>query len=380
MQISEHQDLLSISGFLETLGRGKKLFLLTALIGVALTGGATYFYPQAYVASTVVLPPQQSNTSAASVLSQLGGGMIAPVKTPDELYVALLSGRQVQAEVISKFNLVKAYGSSTLSHARKTLSGRVVAVTDKKSGLITIEVEDRDPQLAANIANAHVVALRGVLSRMAVTEAQKRRAYFEKMVESSRSAFSLAEQKFISEQAKGGWVVTQADAEYDIQERLRIRSQISSKQIEINAMSRSMTEKSPERQRVAAELAALRQQLGRTQTTDDGKSQGGIRGGVALQAYRDMRFQEAIIESMTKQLELARADESKDGPLLQQLDVAIAPEAPSRPRRLFMLLLGMVLTGLSAVVVGLFSGYRGLTSESWLRVRRAWSNNAQSAG
>jgi tyrosine-protein kinase Etk/Wzc len=374
MHSQEQVRRLSLTGVLITLGRGRLHFAAVLILGLMITALCTGYYPRAYVATTIVLPPQQSNSAAASMLAQFDGiSPIAQVKTPDELYVALLAGRHVQTQVIEGLKLREAYNVDNVEQARKVMAANVLIVAEKKSGLITIKVEDRDAQRAASIANLHVSALKQLLSRMAVTDAQKRRSYFEQMVQKSKKGFEDAEQRFLRERASGGWVFTQSEAEYGIYERASIRGRLAAKRIELNTLAQYMTPRSPEYQRVVAEIAAMQRQMN---TSDEaqltGEAIASTQRGGALQAYRDMKLQEALIESMTKQLELARADEAKEGPPLQQVEDAIPPEAPSKPRRAFIVLLGTLLTLLAATAVGYAKGNVGSVNEEWQRVWRAW--------
>jgi uncharacterized protein involved in exopolysaccharide biosynthesis len=65
-----------------------------------------------------------------------------------------------------------------------------------------------------------------------------------------------------------------------------------------------------------------------------------------------------MLEVLVKQYEMARVDEAKEGPLLQQIDVAQPPEQRSKPKRTLIVLL--------AGTAGLFLGVM------FAFVRRAW--------
>ena len=73
----------------------------------------------------------------------------------------------------ARFDLKGRYRIDNFEALRKTLSNYVRIVADKKSGLIQVEVDDRDPKFAADLANAHPAELTKVLGRLAVSEAQK---------------------------------------------------------------------------------------------------------------------------------------------------------------------------------------------------------------
>jgi uncharacterized protein involved in exopolysaccharide biosynthesis len=81
-------------------------------------------------------------------------------------------------------------------------------------------------------------------------------------------------------------------------------------------------------------------------------------GQAAINALRDVKIQQSMLEVLVKQYEMARVDEAKEGPLLQQIDVAQPPEQRSKPKRTQIVLL--------AGVAGLFLGVM------FAFVRRAW--------
>jgi len=133
-------------------------------------------------------------------------------------------------------------------------------------------------------------------------------------------------------------------------------------------------------QRVAAELGALRQQLNRLETgvgsSPSSPSSPDAAGLVAVQAFRDMKIQEALLEIYIRQLEAARADESREGPLLQQVDVATPPERALKPRRLVVVAVGVVITFFIAFVTAvlLFLVKGSSNHERWQQARKAWAS------
>ena len=70
----------------------------------------------------------------------------------------------------------------------------VRVASDKKSGLISVEVDDKDPKFAADLANAHVPEVTKLLGRLAVSEAQLRRVFFEKQLNETKENLVKAEQ------------------------------------------------------------------------------------------------------------------------------------------------------------------------------------------
>jgi tyrosine-protein kinase Etk/Wzc len=129
-----------------------------------------------YTARTSLLPPQQSVQCASSAISaSLGAlaGLGGLSKTPEEMYVKFIKSESVERAIDARFKLQSRYELKNSDDLRKKLDANVRATVDRKSTLINLDVDDEDPQFAAELANAYVEELRTLLSRIAVTEAQQ---------------------------------------------------------------------------------------------------------------------------------------------------------------------------------------------------------------
>jgi tyrosine-protein kinase Etk/Wzc len=375
----------SLIDVLTAVGVHKKLFFCTLIAGTLISIAVAYLLPRWFTASTLILPPQQQQSAANSALAQLGAlagvvGAGASVKSSDGMYLALMKTRRLQDALIDKFKLKERYGASTYLEARKELNERIAIFSDKKSGLITVEVEDQDAKFAADVANAHVDQLRKMLLILAVTDAQQRRVFFESQVLKTKESLSQAELLFRKMQKESGLIVSQSLAESGVKEAAQIKAQIAAKEVQLRIVSRFVTTENQDFQRVAAELGALRQQLNRLETgvgsSPSSPSSPDAAGLVAVQAFRDMKIQEALLEIYIRQLEAARADESREGPLLQQVDVATPPERALKPRRLVVVAVGVVITFFIAFVTAvlLFLVKGSSNHERWQQARKAWAS------
>lgn len=368
--------------WLVLLGEQKWLFLVVLVLGCGLSVMAALRAPRLYTASTVVLPPQQQQNAAANTLAQLGAlaGMAGAgvVKAPDELYVSLLKTRRLQDALIERFKLQSHYGRTSMSDTRWALSRNVGIAAERKTGLITINVDDPDARFAADLANAHFEELRKILSNLAVTEAQQRRAFYELQVNKGREALADAEIEFRKAQAEGGMVVSQSLADAGVRGGVELRAQIAAKEVQLAAVSRFATPSSPESQRLAAELSAMRQQVLKLEQGGGFSTATPTQGMKAVQAFRNMKIQEASLDALIRLYEVARVDEARDGPLLQQVDKALAPEMFSKPSRSGMAMRGGLLSLLAAVSIASGLGWwRRLGNGSaahpaWQRLKRAW--------
>jgi tyrosine-protein kinase Etk/Wzc len=346
-------DEISLIDLAIALGEEKTTILKVTGLFTAVAVVVALLLPNIYTAKTVMMPPQQQQSGAASALASLGGlaglaGAAAGIKSPDEMYVAFMQSEGLQKSIIEKLKLQERYDTKTIVDTRKKLQENVKISTDKKSGLITIEADDKDPEFSAQLANLHVDELRVLLGRLAVTDAQQRRMFYEQQIKKVQAELAEAEQSFRQAKAQSGMQVTAVLAESGVRASAELRGQIAAREVQMSAISRFATAQNPDVQRLGSELSALRGQLNKLE-----QGSGVIEASTPLQqqavkSYRDVKVQEAMLEVLIKQYELARVDEAKEGPLLQQLDVATAPERKAKPKRSVIVL--------AAAFGGLFVG------------------------
>jgi tyrosine-protein kinase Etk/Wzc len=106
---------------------------------------------------------------------------LAGLRNPLDQWVSLLRSRTVADAMIERFQLRTRYEVEMMFEARKELAGNT-RICGGKDNLITIEVDDHDPRVAAEMANAYVDELLNLSKTLAVTEAAQRRLFFERQL------------------------------------------------------------------------------------------------------------------------------------------------------------------------------------------------------
>ena len=367
------------------LGEEKKTLFAVPAFTTAVAIVVSLIMTPVFTAKTLMMPPQQQQSSAASALASLGAlaglaGGAAGVKSPDEMYIAFMESESLQNSVIKKMNLQTRYESKTLVDTRAALKGAVKITSDKKSGLISIEATDKDPVFAAQLANIYIDELHNLLGRLAVTDAQQRRVFYEDQIKKTQTEFANAEARFRQSNEKSGMQVTSILAETGIRANAEMRGQIAAKEVQLQAMSRFETAQNPDVQRLSSEISALRQQLAKLESgSGNAGSSVTPKQQEAVQAYRDIKVQEAMLEVLIKQYELARVDEAKEGPLVQQVDPATPPERRSKPKRTLIVL----VSALGGLFLGVLAAFvrRSIkkaasdpeSSQLMIQLREAWS-------
>lgn len=384
-------DEISLVELATTLGEEKKLvFGLPFVVGVAAIVVSLFLTP-IFTAKTTLLPPQNSGGGgAAAALASLGGlaGLagISTGGTTADTVIAMLQSRSAKDQIIDQFNLVGYYEAELREDVYKTLGEVVRVSSDKKSNLITVEVDDKDPELAAKMANAYYEVLKSLMTRVAVTEAQQRRQFFEDQFAKAKEELSNAEVKLKETQERTGLVELKSQAEVTIEAVARLRAEIAQREVQLSAMRTFATPENSDYRRVVAELNGLRAELKKLDKGGTGGELGLVSAGNLpeqgleyVRALREVKYQEAVFEIMAKQFELAKVDEAKDGGNVQQLDVATVPERKSKPKRALIVVLSVLAAGFLAVLLAFVrSAMRKAAADensqqSFQALKKAWS-------
>ena len=373
------EDEISLIDILAVIGLYKKFIFLLSLSCALITAVVSLTQTPIFTAKTVFMPPQQQSSNASSLLSSLGalGGALSVSKTQDEMYIAFLKSESVLNRLIEQYDLKRRYKAKTLMDTRQSLLSKVKVLNDKKSGLFSIEANDEDPIFAAILANAFVTELGVITDRLAVTDAQERRKFFEIQIQKTQEKLAKVEGQFRISQGKSGFQVPSINADTSLRNIAELHGQIASREIQLQAIDRFATQQNPQVQRLTSELTAMRMTLQKLELGSGVSSLMPIQQE-AMSYYRDMKIQESMLEAFVKQLELARVDESKEGPLIQVVDLATPPERRSSPKRTLMVLSSLVFgLFLSLLIVFIRHSLRSLSSTTedaakLSRLKSAW--------
>ena len=325
-----------------------KLWILGSLaIGLAALGIA-FLMTSTFTARTTFLPPQQQQSGLASALASLGGlaglaGAAGGIKSPADQYVALMQSVSATDRLIQQFDLMQVYEAKYRFEARKALEQNTRIAIGKKDGLISIEVDDKSPQRAAEMANAYVEELRRLTSELAVSEAQQRRMFFEKELKEARDQLAKAQQALEASGFNVG--ALRAEPRAAAETYARIKAEITAAEVRAQVLRRSLADTAPEVQKQMAEISALRAQLARLEQAADANA-----GPDYLSKYREFKYRETLFELFARQYEVARVDESREGALIQVVDPATPPEYKSKPKRA---LIAVAATMLSLLLIGM---------------------------
>jgi tyrosine-protein kinase Etk/Wzc len=249
----------------------------------------------------------------------------------------------VQDTLIERFNLQERYETKFKVDTRTALTGNTRA-TSGKDGLITVEIDDKDPKFAADLANAHVDELQKLLAKLAVTEAQQRRMFFEKQLGQVKDKMIAAEQTLRATGVSGSTLKSNPTAA--VAGVAALQAQVTAQEVKVGAMRGYLAETAPDFKQAMNELASLRAQLSKQE-----KDQPAATGqGDYVAKFREFKYQETLFELFAKQFEMAKVDESREGAVIQVLDAAQPPEKKSKPKKALIAIIATLASGFALLL------------------------------
>lgn len=374
---TEEEDEINLLDLLQVVVDNLRLLVLGPLAAGLLALGISFAIAPTFTATTKFMPPQQQQSAAASMLASLGAlgglaGAATGLKNPADQYVAFMKSRSVQDALIDRFKLMDRYKSKFKDNARKSLDSNVV-IAGGKDGLITIDASDTDPAFAAQLANAYVDELSTLLGRLAVTEAQQRRVFFEKQLSNAKDNLIKAEQALKSSGVNSNVLKTNPTAA--VEALARLKAGIAAQEIKLASMRGYLTQSAPDFKQAQTELAAMRAQMTQAERADTGSQAG---DSDYITKFRDFKYYETLFELFAKQYEMARIDESREGAVIQVVDVAVPPELKAKPKKALLAVLTTLATGFVLLLfVFIRQAIRGAaqtpaTAAKLDQLRKAW--------
>jgi capsule polysaccharide export protein KpsE/RkpR len=372
--------------------------LLTRVTGIALVVslGLAFVIPKQYTAVTSIMPPE-SQGSGAMVLAALAGktgglgplGSLAGGLLGDHgstfLYISLLESGTVSSHLIDKFNLMHVYHSRYRINAAKHLARLTTISDDKKSGVITIKVEDRDPVRARDIAQAYLDELNRILTQTSTSSARQERVFIENRLHSVQNDLEQAQLQLSEFSSKNNTVDIREQTRAMVDAGARVQAELLVEQSGLQSLRQIYGDGNVRVRETEARIASLQGDLQKmtgnsaplsTAASSSGDASAASHNSESLypplrqlpllsvpyaDLYRRVKVQEAVFELLTQQYEIARIEEAKDLPVVRVIDSAGVPEKKSFPPRI---LIALLLTFLSVAA----TAFALVVREQWTKV------------
>jgi uncharacterized protein involved in exopolysaccharide biosynthesis len=374
----------------------RRLFTRSAFAGVVLFTIVAFVIPPTYEATAHLMPPEQSGGMSTALLGALsakagdGLGAIAGdmlnLKNSGAVVIGILHSRTVADGLIDRFDLRKVYSCRKYETARRILERRTDISEDRKSGIITIAVRDRDRRRAAAIAQAYIDEVNWRVAALTTSAAHRERVFLEDRLATVKRDLDSASLELSRFSSRNNTLDPAVQGKAMLEAVAAVQGQLIAAESELKGVAQVYTPNNVRVRTVQARVDELRRQLTKLSgapapalaasksalVLSAAQQRAGAPSNSALVAsereqlsssqlyptirqlpllgrsyydlYREVRIQESVFEALTKQYELAKVQEAKEIPTIKVLDEPVAPESKVWPPRTLIVLLGMLAT------------------------------------
>jgi uncharacterized protein involved in exopolysaccharide biosynthesis len=374
-----------------------------AAIGLILSTALAFLIPNRFESTARLMPPDQSGSGMGMAMlamaggggagSQLGsssslGSMVGDLlglKGSSDLFVGVLQSRTVQDDLINKFNLRDVYWDRRMEDARKDLGKHTTVSADRKSGIISIQVEDKSPQRAAAMAGEYVSELNQMVTQLNTSSAHRERVFLEDRLVQVNRDLEAAEKNFSEFASKNTALDIPTQGRAMIEASAQLEGQLIAAETELQGLRQVYADGNVRVRAMQARVDELQHELKKNLGSESGDplssntSKGAGRqnqqslfptirqlpvlGVGYADLYRNTRVEEAIFQVLTQEYELAKVEEAKETPSIKVLDSPYIPDKKSFPPRLLIIALGTMLS----VAVGI----------CWVFGKNSWDQTEQ---
>lgn len=309
-----------------------------------------------FTAATILNPPKltDAGSGASQMLSGLaaigGGGGLLSQKTDADVTIAIMKTTAMKDLVISKFDLQKLLEKKDIELTRRSLDDKVKFIPDMKSGFIEIDVDDKDPTLAAALANYYVIALGQMVSNISYGKSTIKYQFFNQQLDKAESSLNIAEEAVKQFALKNGIIAGQ---QVSIVANLatQLQAQLVVAQAQLQSMSLYASNDNPDYIELNSKIASYKNQLDKLNNSAS-PDPIGVPAGLAPELakqygglMRDVMFRQEVYKIIARQYEANRLDSvSELTPVgIQVVDPAVIPLYKSKPKRANVIVGGFML-------------------------------------
>jgi uncharacterized protein involved in exopolysaccharide biosynthesis len=338
------------------------------LAGFLVATPIAFLIPSEYESTARLMPPESQQGGGLALMAMLGGGQnggsgglgtlasdLLGAKTTGAVFVAVMHSRTAEDRIIERFDLKKVYSKRLQDSARKHLEENTAITEDRKSGVITVTTSDHDPKRAAAITGAYIEELDTLLAQLNTSSAHRERVFLEERLDKIKVDLESAEKDFSQFASKNATIDISAQGRAMLEGAASLQGQLIGAESQLEGLRQIYSDNNIRVRSTQARIAELRNQLQKMGGTSGGTApsdqsttdnayptlrQLPVLGVPYADKFRQLKVEETVYETLTKQFELAKVQEAKEIPSVKVLDRPEVPERKSFPPRLMIILAG----------------------------------------
>ena len=277
--------------------------------------------------------------------------------------IGILTSRTAQDDIINRFDLRRIYHCKFYTDARQALTAQTVMAEDKKTGIVSIAVTDRDPNMARDLAKANIDELDTLLATVSTSSARRERVFLEERLKTLKSDLDATSSKLSQFSSRNATINPQSQGQALLQSATNLQSQLVEAQSELYGLKAQYSDDNVRVRQARARIDELQRQLHKMGSTGENLNGADLKADQLYPSIRELPIlgvtysdlsrqlvmQEGIYETLTKQFEIAKVQEAKEIPTIKVLDEPELPERKSWPHRSIIAIMGVFVSTFTGV-------------------------------
>ena len=375
-------DEINLQAYAQVIWKRKILILIIFFCAVFGSAIMSLNMQKMYKSAVTFLPPD-TWFSGSEYLSSIGGvpgggggsGGFARLGGKggprQDLFLSLMKSSTLREGIVEQFKLNDYYRCSDIETAIGCLGGATkIAIISE--GVISVEVIDKDPQMAADIANSYVSHLERLAVKLGAGAISRQRQFIAEQLAKAEIKLRDSEDALKKFQEKYRAISITQQSANAISAAAQIKGEIIAAEVQLEGLKDFARESHPDVIKLNRRLKELKQQLADAQYSsglelpsvdgDSGHSQKEIylpvakvpRLGLELKRLtREVTIQETVYSLLNQELERAKIAEVRDTLVVQVLDRAVPPTQRFKPSRGRIVL----MSGMVSIIMGIFLAF-----------------------
>lgn len=336
---------------LQTILQQRRIIIINTAIVSIIAIAVSFILPKWYSSRSTILPPE-SNSPLSGLLG-LSTGQIAQavtnfslplMSTPSDLYASMLESEKFLKDTVDKLKLQEVYDTKTPWDAVAELKDNV-KISVEADGIIIVEAEAKDRQLAADIVNSLVLELDEFNREIQNQKGRDYSRFLENRLKETDSLLRVASNELKSFQETHKAIAIELQSQVLIENLAKQKAELTTAEIELQMLRNSLSADHPEVLRKSMMIREIKRKLESLESGASSRTDSTISAleiplsdipDLTLKfaiLTRNVKIQEMTFELLSQQYEIAKIQERRDTPTVVVLDTARPADLPIRPRK-----------------------------------------------
>jgi len=347
----------------------RKFFIMSFVLTCTLVAVVVALVlPKWYRAKTSILPSQQDQNiglsgNFAQFAMSSAGFELPMMATPSDVYATMLKSETVGRAVIDELGLLDYYHEKSMQRCLLYLKDKTkVSVTGE--GVIELYFQDKNPEMAAKVANSYIQHLDEVNREVRSGKARSDREFIYGRLQTTKADLDSAQARLLSFQNENEAVDLEKQRDLILEAASGIKTQLALTKVALDVKKKAYSADHPEVIRLETEIRELERQLATLENGDGDASYLNLPlssiprlSAEYAELKAEANLQEKVYMMLTELYEEARIKEQKDTPTISVLEKAYPPEIKYKPKRSLIVVLAFFGALALAVFISLFADY-----------------------